>query len=275
MKERKEMPFGAKYKQESSSSNKTNIVRESAFMTFSPGERVVRILTEEIIYWRYYMHVTVNGTTVQRPVIVGSFDNPIKRYMDSLGEGHPQYRKVSKRYATNVLDRTVAKITPSGQVVYANENGSFPSNDPATGKSIVDISPTQVNRLRILEFGGDLMSSLEPIATRTISRETGDRMSPHDFDIRIIVSGTGRQQRKQPMADINTDEIHVDEVYDLETIFKPLPDQVLARIIEPNIDYVEVLREAGYLHNYPKIPYHKPVVVEPQNVEQPDEDSLF
>ena len=44
------------------------------------------------------------------------------------------------RYLVNVLNRTLVKRTPSGNVIFSS-GGQFPSHDPDTGELLVDIQP--------------------------------------------------------------------------------------------------------------------------------------
>lgn len=133
------------------------------------------------------------------------------------------------RYLVNVLNRTLVKRSPSGNVVFA-KGGQFPSHDPDTGELLVDIQPEPLDQVEILERGPTLFSQLNAIMSQ-VTDEAGNPRSLTEYDIVIMATGSGRKMTTNviPYPD-NDDEIEVpeDDKYALETIgIRLSPDEMV------------------------------------------------
>lgn len=243
------MAFGSSRTQQSQKSErKENFI--SPFMRLKEGDKIVRILTEEVLYYRYFLTVTYDGKSVYRPVTVGSYNNPIKFFMDSLGEEHPSYRRVQKRYAVNVLDRTLVKKTDV-TVTYPGSDGSFPKEDDL-GNDISTIEPRVNNQVMILDIGQRLMDMLSHLNDSGFRNpnNSDELLYIQDMDIKVTTKGTGRntQHFASPVygafGKLGKEELPK-QVFDLKTMYKPWPDNVLEMITQDK-DWKEIMDAMGF-----------------------------
>lgn len=133
-----------------------------------------------------------------------------------------------RRYLVNVLNRTQVKETPSGKVVYPRGN-DFPPNDPDTGELLVNIEPTSVDRVMVLERGPTLFSQLNAVNDSVVD-DAGNPLGLWNFDIGIHTIGSGRKMVTNVTAYSHFNDVpEVDEedLYDLETVgIKLAPNEV-------------------------------------------------
>lgn len=222
--------------------------RVSPFLKLD-GERIVRILDEDVVpYYQYWLDVNIGGRQVGRGIVAG-FNNPIKDFMDSIGEEDPRYRRPSRRFAINVLDKTLVKIKTDGTVVYADERGNFPTDADLSG-----IAPAPHDQVKIVNFGPTLMDQLKTLNDRARSRSTYEPITIQQFDVRIISSGRGRDKKTMAMqdADYALPQVLLDlPRYDLNKIYAPLPNEALQRILNGD-DYNEIIKEL-YSSEFPMV----------------------
>jgi len=231
---------------------------ESPFVKFVPGERVLRVLdTDAITYFRYFLKVNFGGDQRFRSINVGGYHNPVKEFMDNLGEDHPDYARPQKRYIINVLDRTPVKKTEKGVTVLPGEGGKYPAIDPTFNEDVSSQDPVPNNRVMILEMGITLYDNLVDLSEAGIrSPDTYEVMTIHDFDVRIRTKGQGRDRRQSVIASTESSndfpsDAFTRERYDLQKIIEPLPDELLKEVLEGG-DYMEILDKAGRKPgNYP------------------------
>lgn len=132
------------------------------------------------------------------------------------------------RYLVNVLNRTLVKRTPSGNVIFS-KGGNFPSHDPDTGELLVDIQPEPLDRVEILERGPTLFSQLNAIMSQ-VTDEAGNPRSLTEYDIVVMATGHGRKMTTNVIPYPNNDdpiEVPQEDLYALETIgIRLSPDEI-------------------------------------------------
>lgn len=124
------------------------------------------------------------------------------------------------RYSVNVLNRTVVKVAPSGNITFPIQ-GQFPTNDAHTGELLVNIEAKPFNRVQVLERGPTLFSQLNSINDTVIDPDTGNPIGLWKYDVVITASGSGRKMTTNviPYPNMN-DEVNVPEedLFALETL---------------------------------------------------------
>lgn len=224
---------------------------ESPYLKLSEGERVIRILDrEERSYWRYFLDVNVDGKQQGRPIVVGSNDNPVKRFMDRVGEHDPRFRKPSRRMLLNVLDRTLVKLNKFGAPVYAGLDGrTFPGVDPSTNEPLANTPAVPHNKVLIMEFGSELMQSLLVIHERIRSNTTFEPLPLWALDIKIITKGAGKDTKRMAMPDMDQQplpaELSALPKFDLTLAARVMPDEMQERLLAGE-DYNVIMKELGW-----------------------------
>lgn len=194
------------------------------------GEQVIRILdkSEDVpFYWRYYMWVNVGGKQQERSITVGR-TGPIRDWMSSIGDSDRRFRKPGKRMMLNVLDRT------------PNESGQ------------------PENKVKILDFGSDLLSKFTTLHNRVRNQKTFEPMAVWDFDLQVI-SIPGKEPKdvqRNVLPGMDQDPLPEDLQallkFDLTQAARPMPDEMQRRLIEGE-DLLEILRELGWQRLEPTI----------------------
>lgn len=201
---------------------------ESPFLKTEAGvDVVIRILDEDVTpFYRYWLDVNVgNDRKEGRPVIVG-YDNPIKDFMNALGEGHPKFRRPARRAYLNVLDRT----------------------EPTPGNPL--------NKVKILELGPSLIQRLQVLDGRAMSRTDFHKMNLQEFDILLVTIGAGKEKDIVPSQ-------HIDDLplpkelaelprFDVRKMAQPMPNDAVKALLE-GADYGEVRKSLGWEGNYPML----------------------
>jgi hypothetical protein len=244
------MPFGQTY--ENNRAGGSSEVRESPYLRIKSGERIIRILDDDAVgFWQYFIDVNVGGKITGRSIIVGGSNNPIKRYMDSLEEGHPKYRRPSRRFLMNVYDRSPV-IRVDGQTYYADDRGNFPPQTNVKDKDGFPLISEPNNRIMLLEFGPSLMEDFMTLHKRIRNPETGTAMSIQEFDLRIMAKGTGRDMKKTPIPGTDRDStkplpeaVADGPRYDLASCTRPVPDEAQERLLAGE-DYSTIIRSLGW-----------------------------
>lgn len=205
---------------------------ESPFLRLEEGKDViVRILDQSPVeFWSYWLDVNVGGTRQGRSVIVGK-DNPVKKYMDTLGDQHPKYRKVSHRARINVLNRTPDAST---------------SGEP-------------MNKVQILEYGPALETEFNTLHQRARKRtDFNIKLSIWEFDLLLIttfkIPGDNKSKSVKPMQHLDDNPLDIAYLslprYDLKAVSQPMPNAALQALID-GADYGEVMKSLGRETTYP------------------------
>jgi len=194
----------------------------------------VRILDKKAI------HVTKHYIPSQRISILclGEEVCPICQSNSKLMRENPglQPRQIKgfiprqNRYMVNVLNRTMVKLTPSENVVYAS-SGAFPSHHADTGELLLEIEAQPLNHVQVLERGPTLFAQLNSI-NDAVTDEAGNPLGLDKFDVTITATGSGRRMTTNiiPHPDQNEELTVPDEDrYTLETLGIQLtPDEILS-----------------------------------------------
>lgn len=128
---------------------------------------------------------------------------PICQQNKRLANEHPDtpYRDVKGilprqlRFMTNVYNRTVAKLTEDGKVFYAGLDGTFPSQDQATGEILTGIEAKPLNRIEILERGKELFTDFNNRNQMVRDEETGEPVGIWNYDVVLLASGKGTDMK--------------------------------------------------------------------------------
>jgi hypothetical protein len=124
------------------------------------------------------------------------------------------------RFMVNVYNRTLVKITPNGNVVYA-QNGQFPMQDAASGEIITNIEAKPLNRVEVLERGSKLFAQLNDINKSVTDLETGKPLGLQNFDLVLTSTGTGRNMNTTPIPYPQYNDavkVNAEELYDIPSI---------------------------------------------------------
>ncbi len=194
-------------------------------------DAVVRIIDQEPVYfWAYWIEVNVGGGNKQGRSLIVPRDNPIKHYMDSLGEDHPKFKKPRHRARTNVYDRT-----PDGA------NGE-PSN-----------------KIKILEYGPELDKEFQTLNGRARKRsDFSKKLYVWEFDLLLITSfkipGDHRTKNVKIMQHLDDDPLSEDVLrlprYDLRAMSQVLPADAAQALLD-DAEYLEVMKRLGREATYP------------------------
>lgn len=208
--------------------------RISPYLKVGSDPVVVRILSKNaFMYYRYWADVNIGTKDSKiidgRPVITG-MHSPMKTYMDSMKDGDPRFRRPSRRWVMNVLER---KLDANG----------LPSNK------------VEDNSVKIWDFGAEVAKQLAHLDGRVRDRNKPSRqLSINEFDMEISTDGVGRDRHTLVQAHYDFDELVPElkalQVYDLEKMYAPFPNDVVQKIIDEE-PYNDVMQEAGLRGEYP------------------------
>lgn len=143
------------------------------------------------------------------------------------------YISRQNRYMVNVLNRTMVKETPGGNVTYA-VSGQFPTHDTNTGESLIEIEAKPLNRVQVLERGPTLFAQLNGIHD-SILDEAGNPLGLTAYDITIMATGSGRKMTTNviPHSDQNdVVDVPVEEKSVLETLGIQLTPSEIVELIK-------------------------------------------
>lgn len=219
------MPFGSSITERGKANKDSKL--ESPFLKLQAGtDVVIRILDDDIhSFYRYWYPVNIGGRRDGRPIIV-AFNNPIKDYMSTLGDDHPQFHRPSQRAYLNVLDRT-----------------EYKAGEP-------------LNKVKILELGKQLTERFQVLDGRAINRADFHRMHLQEFDIQLVTIGEGTQKDVIPSQHIDDKPLPVELLtlprYDLQKMSQPMPNEAIQKLLD-GADYNEVRKELGWEGAYPMV----------------------
>jgi hypothetical protein len=220
--------------------------RESPYLNMSPGEKYVRILGEEVTFWRYWIPVNIGGKMQGRPIIAQK-DNPI-RDNQRLSE---DLKKPSRRFLVNVLDLTPV-VFHNDVVLYPDENAEYRIDDV-----VVTEKPTPRNKVALLEFGNSLMNDILAFDGRIRSRlDHSVVLRVDQIDLCLVVTGSGKNRNIRVVPGYNEGPVDVDEIYDLQSLVTPYPNEAIEELLAGE-DYNEVLNKYKLTRNYVKIPFRQ------------------
>jgi len=217
------------------------------------GRATFRILEENA---RKFAAHFVNRTTIQclgedcpicelNKIIISKNPNPKIYRQDSA------FSPIIQRFAVNVLDKTLVKKCPSCQ----NENAL---NTPNCSNSkcntfITGIAPEPSNTVKILQKGVKLFEQLNSLNDAVLNVNQ-DKIGLTNFDINLVVSGTGTQTTYTAIPSVSTEVMNGMEVpplvvgeplFDLDkAILKLDRDEILSLKSGVNVRDILIARSA-------------------------------
>jgi hypothetical protein len=203
------------------------------YFVWTPGEHVVRILDVKIprksVYWFGNGYVQALGEDDPQALLNKRIrlENP-ENYKNVRG-----YRSFSDRYAVNVLDRTVSKICPNCDADVKATNGTFPAVCPSCNSTaVVNVEPAPLNRVRVMQGGKTLFDQIKT-KDDTIRDEEGNPRGVQNFDLKLIVVGTGNQRMTVATETTSYDEIEIspENLFDTETIFPKVTYEEMEQLV--------------------------------------------
>ena len=221
---KKHMAFGDNARPKTNAGGSyTKGTNESNYLKLQ-GDQTIRIIdrSEDVpFYWRYYMPVNVGGKQQDRSIVVGR-NGPIAQFMASIGSEDRRFRKPSKRMLLNVLDRSDSRI-------------------------------------KILDFGSDLLSKFTALHQRVRRQTTMEPMNVWDFDL-TIVSLAGKEPKdvqrsvfpgndQGPLAP----DLAALLKFDLTQAARIMPDEMQVRLLAGE-DLNEILQELNWQRLVPTLP---------------------
>jgi len=108
------------------------------------------------------------------------------------------YSPKSYRFAVNVLDKSPVKICPSCGAEVKKIQNSFPAVCPDCNRPIVSVQETVLNKVKVLSKGKTLAEQLNAI-NDSILDQNGTPIGINNYDIVLLVSGSGREQTITPI----------------------------------------------------------------------------
>jgi len=189
------------------------------------GDQTIRILdkSEDVpFYWRYYMPVNVGGKQQDRSIVVGR-NGPIAQFMVTLDStSDRRFRKPGKRMLLNVLDRSD-------------------------------------NRVKILDFGSDLLAKFTALHQRVRRPGTMEPMNVWDFDLTVISVAGKEPKDVQRSVFPGTDmeplaaDLAALPKFDLSQAARIMPDEMQQRILAGD-DFIEIMKELNWTRLVPTLP---------------------
>lgn len=100
--------------------------------------------------------------------------NNRRLYRENPGEKGANIKGIiprSQRWSAVVYNRTMVKLTSTGEVVYPTANGRFPPVHPTSGEILATVKEQPLNQIQVLERGWDLFSQIIDRDQKTTSGE--------------------------------------------------------------------------------------------------------
>lgn len=114
---------------------------------------------------------------------------------------HAEYRASRKRFLTNVLNVTPAKVCSCG-AIYFKKGGEWPKGCTSADckASLVEIEPARLNRIQILEGGPTLFNQFNAFSGEGAITDADDNPIPlQHYMVRMTTSGEGRDKTTIPV----------------------------------------------------------------------------
>jgi DNA-directed RNA polymerase subunit RPC12/RpoP len=221
------MPFNVDIKDYSKTFTKTK------FFVWTPGEHTIRILDEDVpahlCYWFGSGHVKALGAddpqaTLNKRIRMENPDN----FKKVKG-----YRQLTTRYFMNVLDRTAVKICPECGREGKAIQGEFPNVCPICKEGILTgVKAAPLNEVRVLQGGKTLFEQFVE-KQLTTKDEEGNEIGVQNFDIKLVVVGTGAQRTTVALVDVGRDEVVVppDQLYDTTKMIPEVTEEEMEKLV--------------------------------------------
>lgn len=199
--------------------------KRTEFMQLQAGGHRIRVLEPKAksVYTHYINKATVLCLGDECPLCA----NNRKIYMQFPDTFREQsgYNKGVKRFFVNVFDKTLAKVCTVCKKEYKNTSTIICT----CGKALPDAQP--LNKVKVLAKGVSLFEQLVAI-DNAILDDSGEKIGLTNYDINIVVSGSGRDISYTPIPDTSKRELieakYADELFDLEkATIKLTPEEML------------------------------------------------
>lgn len=209
--------FGTKDEEVKKYNNKFKKIN---FLFVAEGQpAVVRMLQRGS--YKVYTHY-INGATVaclgeDCPICANNkrliVENP-EDFRNSSG-----WSSASKKYFTNVLDRTMVKVCPNPECQAENRkvNNKWMPTCYACDGFITEVKETPSNKVKVFSYGSYVKDDLDALAVHPV---TGDPVDLLAFDLALVASGLKKEKRikAQALKDQNDKvEVPEDALYELES----------------------------------------------------------
>lgn len=198
-------------------------VRKLQYMALTPGAHRLRILDTEALSVKTHF---LNNSSVKCldddcPICANN-KKIIMQFPDTFRE-QSGYNRYSVRFFVNVLDRTPAKVCPDCGKEYKNLAATICT----CGKVLGEVAP--LNKVKILSKGSGLFGDLDNI-DKSIMKDNGEPVGITNYDINIIVNGSGRDVKYTAIPDTSKNDVIAlsEELFDLSKAVLTLsPDEML------------------------------------------------
>lgn len=184
------------------------------YIELTPGAHTIRILNDKAldVDTHYLGRVSVRCLGEDCPIcannkaIISNFPKDFSK--------QPGYNKRTERHYVNVLDKTPAKVCPNCGKEHKDVSMLF-----CTCGTQLPQHASPLNKVKLLAKGRTLFEHLETIHNTMLDAE-GTPIGVNNFDITIVVSGSGRDVTYTPIPNPAANAAVPDEVkaemYDLD-----------------------------------------------------------
>jgi hypothetical protein len=201
--------------------------RRTEFMSLTTGAHTVRILQNQAktvpIHFFNANKVSVLCLSDECPVCANN-KKLIMQFPENFREQH-DYNKINYRFYVNVLDKTPAKVCGKCQKEYKN----LAMTICTCGEVLNAVAP--LNKIKVMSKGLTLRDDLDSI-DKAIQSPNGEPVGLTNYDMVLMVSGTGRDTKVTPVPRTEANEPFVlaegQELFDLEKCYIALtPSEML------------------------------------------------
>ena len=179
------------------------------------------------------------------------WDNAVTRYLDTLDLSEDDRKKMYAKevFYASILDFSQTKEV-DGKLIYPDPRMQF-DNALKNIPTVVQNTPRVLERSagKVLDNNGDVVgkhmyAKLYGATTGEWNVEEDRRMLPHEYTLRLIVSGTGidTEYKFTSTADRKPIDWEQTQVYDLASWVRTTPDEVIEALFE-GADWNELIKQ--------------------------------
>lgn len=259
------MAFGDSAKK-NASAKKEFKPTENVFLDIKRGTRIFRVLGDELRYKVIWVAKESDGTWIPkfgynpsdrreaRPITVSvynhstdewdgdAYNNPLMQWVnDNFDEDAQKDGKMypKEQFYVNVMDRTPVKIDAE-TVYYPDPKNQFPENLKGIPAKVLNaIKILQGSSGKVRDEDGDVVGKhlyadlLRVVEGGEVNPDTGNLLMPHEYDIRLVTTGTGKETERKFSITANREVLDLSEVkiYDLRGWLKPYPTEFMREIL--------------------------------------------
>ncbi len=202
-----------------------NSFRKTEWMSLTQGAHTVRILNEQAktvpTHFFNNTKTSVACLGADCPVCQNN-KNLIAQFPNNFRD-QVEYNKVTYRFFVNVLDKTLAKVCECGK-----EYKALVTTICTCGKVLPDAAP--LNKVKLLSKGITLRDDLASIE-KAIQTPTGDPIPLTQYDMVLMVSGSGKDTKVTPVPRTESNEpvdIKPEDLFPIENaIIRVTPEEIL------------------------------------------------